>query len=333
MAKAAVFAVLVMHRFDPLDRDRHSILVEVLVRQTLLIEEAALTQASLCAFRRAVVVAAPVLGHVTTLERVLTHAQAVVSAVDGALVRLWTFGLNTAVVCHITLGAMAHTIVAFAVFRAVARARLQVAQPAVISSRANTLAAYLLPVDTRDNAALWPRETIVTRALAVHFRAVPRAHCRRAVCTTVGFLAHAHTVRALTIAAAGIGTTGGGACQTSVSLGTVASAIISATFAMAAAGWAVHALLAALSSEVSITCTRHVRPTSFANSIPVACIRAVLNLAPRAAIAFQALTSLPPWVRLDAATVLTATVIGAVSLAAVLAMESGFTLAHRGTIH
>lgn len=149
-----------------------------------------------------------------------------------------------------------------------------------------------------------------------------RAHYHRAVCTTVGFLAHAHTIGALTIAAAGIGAFEGGAGQTGVSLGAVAGTFINATFAMAAAGWAVHALLAALASEVSLTCTRHVRPASFANSILVACIRAVLDFARRAAVAFQALASLAPWVCLNAATVLAATIVGAVGLAAVLAVES-----------
>jgi len=158
-----------VHRFDPLNWDRHSILVEVLVRQTLLIEETTLAQASLCAIGRAVVVAAPVFGHVTTLEGVLTHTQAVVSAVDGALVSLGTFDLNAAVVCRVTLGATALAVVARAVFRAVAGARLQVARPSVISGRANTLAAHLLAVGTGDNAALGPREAIFTRALAIHF--------------------------------------------------------------------------------------------------------------------------------------------------------------------
>lgn len=56
--------------------------MKVLVCQALFVEEATLAQAPLSAIRGAVVVAASVLGHVTTLEICLTHAEAVVSAVN-----------------------------------------------------------------------------------------------------------------------------------------------------------------------------------------------------------------------------------------------------------
>jgi len=92
-------------------------------------------------------------------------------------------------------------------------------------------------------------------------------------------------------------------------------------------------LLASLACEIRIAYAGLVLAAAAAGSMSVAIIRAIFDLTTRATEAIKAFAMLAPWASLHTAAMFATTVIRAVGLAAIIAMESRLTLALKGATY
>lgn len=126
-------------------------------------------------------------------ERLFTHSEAIVCAINAALVGLRTIFVNAAVQCRPALVAAASAIKAPSIATAVAGTRPDVAKTACKSWVALTTTAHLFSshLAALKHLAGFPRPVVVTTADAIHLGTMPTAFHFATVVTTVVHLAHA----------------------------------------------------------------------------------------------------------------------------------------------